>query len=73
MSKNSENIEQVESKALHIVGVICSLCDGQGWVVEVEANCCGSYKDYGCCGVPEPIQVQVKCKCDRGFVPLDCI
>jgi hypothetical protein len=56
-----------------IQNVICNLCEGKGWVVKIEANCCGNYKDYGCCGIPEPIQVQVECECDRGFVPLDCI
>ena len=71
MSKE-QNLED-KDKELHIGGVICSLCDGQGWVVEIEANCCGNYKDYGCCGIPEPIQVQVECKCDRGFVTQDCI
>ena len=52
-----------------IASVICSLCDGQGWTIEIEAECCGDYREYGCCGVPNPVQVQVECKCDKGFVP----
>jgi hypothetical protein len=27
-----------------------------------ETVCCSNYKEYGCCGVPNPVQVQVECK-----------
>lgn len=50
---------------------ICPHCEGYGYTIEVEAQCCGNYKEYGCCGVPEPVQVQVECKCDRGYIPLE--
>lgn len=49
--------------------VICSVCGGYGYTIEIEAECCGNYKEYGCCGVPNPVEVQVECKCDKGFVP----
>jgi len=65
MIEDNKNTE----KQCDIHGVMCSVCEGHGWTIEIEANCCGNYKDYGCCGVPEPVQVQVECKCDRGFVP----
>ena len=48
--------------------VICSACGGYGYTIEIEAECCGNYKHYGCCGVPNPVQVQVECKCDNGYV-----
>ena len=47
---------------------ICKFCGGCGYTIEVEAECCGNYKDYGCCGIPNPIQVQVKCKCGNGYI-----
>jgi hypothetical protein len=42
---------------------VCELCDGEGYLIEVEAECCLNYTQYGCCGIPSPIQVQVPCKC----------
>ena len=65
---NTDN-KQAETKQCTIPSVMCSVCEGQGWTIEIEANCCGNYREYGCCGVPEPIQVQVECKCDKGCVP----
>lgn len=41
----------------------CDYCMDTGYTIEVEAECCGNYKEYGCCGIPIPAQVQVQCKC----------
>jgi hypothetical protein len=57
-----------EELGLYKNDVICSACGGYGYTIEVEAECCGNYKEYGCCGVPNPVQVQVQCKCDNGYV-----
>jgi hypothetical protein len=57
-----------EELGLYKNDVICSACGGYGYTIEVEAECCGNYKKYGCCGVPNPVQVQVQCKCDNGYV-----
>ena len=48
--------------------VICPVCGGYGYTIEIEAECCGNYKEYECCGIPNPVQVQVQCKCDNGYV-----
>ena len=57
-----------ETKPSCLGAVICSACGGYGYTIEIEAECCGNYKEYGCCGVPNPVQVQVQCKCDNGYV-----
>ena len=57
-----------ETEQMNVGGGICSACGGYGYTIEIEAECCGNYKKYGCCGVPNPVQVQVECKCDRGYV-----
>jgi len=57
-----------ETEQMNVGGVICSACGGYGYTIEIEAECCGNYKKYGCCGVPNPVQVQVQCKCDNGYV-----
>lgn len=44
---------------------ICSICGDSGYTIDVEAECCGNYKSYGCCGVPNPVQVQVQCNCSN--------
>lgn len=50
--------------------VICEACGGHGYNIEVVAECCGNYKDYGCCGIPNQAQIQVKCgNCDNGYLP----
>jgi hypothetical protein len=54
--------------ALDKAAVICSACGGYGYTIEAEPECCGNYKEHGCCGIPNPVQVQVKCKCDNGYV-----
>ncbi len=64
----AENLNKAESPALQQGAVICSACGGYGYTIEIEAECCGNYKEYGCCGVPNPVQVQVECKCDKGYV-----
>jgi hypothetical protein len=58
----NENINEAESPALLVGAVICSACGGYGYTIEVKAECCGNYKEYGCCGVPNPVQVQVESK-----------
>jgi len=45
----------------------CKNCGGCGYTIEVEAECCRNFTDYGCCGIPDPIQVQVKCNCEYTF------
>jgi len=43
----------------------CSLCEGNGWVVEV--GCCNKPTEYGnCCGSPIPVQTDCVC----GGVPI---
>jgi hypothetical protein len=64
----NENSNNQETAQLGIGAAICSACGGYGYTIEVEAECCGNYKEYGCCGVPNPVQVQVECKCDKGYV-----
>jgi hypothetical protein len=64
----NENINESQNPAFLVGAIICSACGGYGYTIEIEANCCGNYKEYGCCGVPNPVQVQVECKCDRGYV-----
>lgn len=48
----------------------CEICKGDGYTIEVEAECCwntGYIEEYGgCCGIPNPIQVQKECKCNKG-------
>lgn len=61
--------KEKECKRLETESIICPICDGHGYTVEVQAQCCGNYKEYGCCGIPNPIQVQVECKCDKGNIP----
>jgi hypothetical protein len=48
--------------------VLCNICNGQGWVFEIETRCCGNYESHDCCQVPVPVQVQVECKCDKGMI-----
>jgi hypothetical protein len=55
---------------LQQTGVVCSLCDGNGYTIEVEAECCRNFNDYGCCGVPDPVQVQKQCYCSGGELPI---
>ena len=50
------------------VNDVCPICGGYGYTIEIEAECCGDFKDFGCCGVPNPIQVQAECKCDNGKI-----
>ena len=64
----NENVNEPPKPQLNIGVVICSACGGYGYTIEIEAECCGNYKEYGCCGVPNPVQVQVQCKCDNGYV-----
>ena len=42
---------------------ICENCNGDGYTIEVEAECCMQRNDY-CCGIPNPIQVQKGCYCN---------
>jgi len=67
--KKDKQMEKLVNDTSHIEkdSNICGNCDGFGYTIEIEAICCGNYKDYGCCGIPEPIQVQVECSCDKGF------
>ncbi len=68
MEKEEKNINEPHNPAFSKGAVICSACGGYGYTIEIEAECCGNYKEYGCCGVPNPVQVQVECKCDKGYV-----
>ena len=43
----------------------CQICGGQGYTIEIEAECCGNGQNE-CCGVPNPIQVQKQCICWQG-------
>ena len=43
---------------------ICNNCNGDGYTIEVEAECCMQRNDY-CCGIPIPIQVQRGCYCNN--------
>jgi hypothetical protein len=44
--------------------VVCPKCQGNGYTIEVEAECCFRPNENGtCCGNPDPVQVQVKCQC----------
>lgn len=43
---------------------ICQKCNGDGYTVEVEAECCRQRNDY-CCGIPIPIQIQRGCYCNN--------
>ena len=66
---NQEKTNELLSKT----AVICSACEGNGYTIEVEAECCWDadyIERYGsCCGIPNPVQVQVECrKCDNGYV-----
>ncbi len=50
--------------------IICKNCDGNGYNIQIEPACCNSCNEDGtCCGLPIQEQVQVKCKCDNGFIP----
>jgi len=49
--------------------VTCPYCNGDGFTIEVEAECCNCPTDRGeCCNVPNPIQVQKQCCCENGKV-----
>ena len=49
---------------------ICPNCEGNGYTIEVEAQCCGNLSVFGeCCNNPDAVQVQVACSCDMGYVP----
>ena len=52
---------------------ICPHCEGNGYTIEIEGQCCWNtdyIQEYGCCcGIPDPIQVQVPCNCVNGFIP----
>lgn len=48
---------------------VCELCNGEGYLIEVEAECCLNYNQYGCCGIPNSVQVQVPCKCYYNIEP----
>ena len=41
---------------------ICENCNGDGYTIEVEAECCRR-SNYECCGCPDPVQVQKQCYC----------
>jgi hypothetical protein len=41
---------------------ICENCNGDGYTIEVEAECCRR-SDYQCCGIPVPVEVQKQCYC----------
>ncbi|WP_296683530.1 hypothetical protein [Flavobacterium sp.] len=43
---------------------VCQHCGGNGYTVEVEAECCRQRSDY-CCGIPNPVQVQIGCYCNN--------
>ena len=50
----------------------CDNCHGDGYTIEVEAECCLDFREYGCCGVPNPVQVQVEChKCQNGIIEIE--
>lgn len=68
MKLKNENFNEPQKPQLNIGAFICIACGGYGYTIEIESECCGNYKEYGCCGVPNPVQVQVQCKCDNGFV-----
>lgn len=42
---------------------VCERCNGAGYTVEVEPECCGNYEPNGCCNNPHPKQVQAICEC----------
>jgi hypothetical protein len=46
---------------------MCNYCGGQGYIVEVEAECCRQ-SDSECCGIPTPVQVQRQCLCNNGNI-----
>lgn len=48
----------------------CHICGGDGYTIEVEATCC-MRQGNECCGIPDPIQVQRECFCDKGIIPFD--
>ena len=41
---------------------ICENCNGDGYTIEIEAECCRR-SEYECCGIPDPVQVQKQCYC----------
>ncbi len=56
--------------------IVCPNCDGHGYTIEIEAECCWNadyIERYGsCCGVPNPIQVQKECRlCDYGTIEVE--
>lgn len=63
--------ENYQALQLHKTNVICSLCEGQGYTIEVQAECCGNISENGyCCNMPSPTQVQKQCYCDGGNLPI---
>lgn len=43
----------------------CNICNGNGYTIEIEAECCGNLQEGYCCGVPDAIQVQRRCLCNQ--------
>jgi len=51
---------------------LCPNCEGYGYTIEVEAECCRKGENE-CCGIPDPVQVQKQCPyCDaNGLVEIE--
>ena len=48
----------------------CNNCGGAGFTMEIEPVCCGNYKEYGCCGHPNPEWEQTQCNCTLIYTSL---
>jgi len=63
LEKYTEELNNLNNK--------CNICNGNGFTIEVEAECCNCPTDIGeCCNVPNPIQVQKQCCCVDGKLPI---
>jgi len=49
---------------LSSISNICKNCEGNGYTIEIESECCMNCNiDGSCCNIPKQIQVQVQCEC----------
>lgn len=50
----------------------CPECDGNGYIIDVRATCCGCMDEDGnCCMVPDPEQYQKECNCNNGVLLIE--
>ena len=64
---DEQNINKIKNEDFLEDHIICNVCGGYGYTIEIEAQCCGNEESV-CCGIPTPVQVQVECRCDKGYI-----